>query len=205
MITRIYRYVLMYDRGMAPNPRGGLVTLATCKPQIRRHARAGDWVMGNFPSPTNELVAWAGKIARCIPVGEYPKEFPDREDALYETGSDGRTRRIEGKLPWYHRGEDQQRRDCSGNVLMFDMASCWYFGSDGREIPQDLEHLIARGIGHRVNGRRPGDLERLQQWLNEQAPPGVHGGPRDGWDGPNNGGCGPGNRPKPNGNSDKSC
>lgn len=43
---RLYSYVVARDYGFAPNPFGGVCTLATCKPEIRRRASVGDWVAG---------------------------------------------------------------------------------------------------------------------------------------------------------------
>lgn len=188
-MTRIFRYVLMNDTGMAPNPRQGLVTLATCKPGIRQAGAEGDWVIGNFPAPNNEVVAWAGKIEKSLPIHTYAREFASRDDALHELGSDGELRRIPGRHEWYHQGVDQQRKDRKGRVLVFDKRQSWYFGSDGRPLPIELHHLAAHGQGHRVNLRQPGDLERLVEWLHEQGSPGVHGEPRDGWEGPSGSGC----------------
>lgn len=42
----LYVYSITRDFGFAPNPFHGYCTLATCKPRIRKSARAGDWVMG---------------------------------------------------------------------------------------------------------------------------------------------------------------
>jgi hypothetical protein len=42
----LYIYVVARDFGFAPNPFHGICTLATCKPDIRRAAQVGDWVMG---------------------------------------------------------------------------------------------------------------------------------------------------------------
>lgn len=196
-MTRIYRYVLMYDRGMAPNPRDGLITLATCKPEIRKTAREGDWVIGNFPARKNAVVAWAGRVKRCLPIHQYARNYPTRHDALYELDAEGELRRIPGKHRWYHREADQQRKDKKGSVLIFDKEQSWYFGGDGRVLPLKLHHLIARGQGHRVNQRKAGDLAVLETWLAAQGPPGVHGEPRDGWDRPDGNGCSP-RRQKPN-------
>ena len=195
-MTRIYRYVLATDGGMAPNPRGRHVTLATCKPEIRRTARQGDWVIGNYPSPHNRLVAWAGRVEKCIPVALYSSEFPERDDALHEIGADGEPQRISGKHNWYHPEGGQRRKDRSGNALVFDQGNCWYFGSDGRCLPDSIAHLAAVGQGHRLNQRVEGDLEVLEAWLAEQGPPGIHGEPRDGWAGPTRPGFGP-RSPKP--------
>ncbi|WP_347927045.1 hypothetical protein [Pseudomonas helvetica] len=40
-MSRIYSYVITHDHGFAPNPHGGVLTLATCKPVIRRTAEKG--------------------------------------------------------------------------------------------------------------------------------------------------------------------
>ena len=55
----LYVYVVARDFGFAPNPFHGYCTLATCKPDIRRTAKIGDWVMGVGGS---RLAA----VGRCI-------------------------------------------------------------------------------------------------------------------------------------------
>jgi hypothetical protein len=45
-MPKVYMYVVARDFGFAPNPFNGICTLATCKPKIRRVAKAGDWVVG---------------------------------------------------------------------------------------------------------------------------------------------------------------
>lgn len=175
-MTNIYRYVLDYDGGMAPHPKRGILSLATCKPVIRRCAQAGDWVVGCFPSPQNDRIAWAGVIAKCLPVGDYGIVYAYRDDALYPSGT-----RWQNRLPAYHPGAEQQRKDREGNALLFARGRSWYFGGDGRFLPNDLVHLAAHGQGHRINGVRPGDAERLEAWLRSEAPPGIHAAPRDGW------------------------
>ena len=39
---RLFTYVIVSDSGFAPNPYWGYCTLATCKPVIRRVAKADD-------------------------------------------------------------------------------------------------------------------------------------------------------------------
>lgn len=43
---KLYSYVIARDYGFAPNPFYGSCTLATCKPDIRRCASIGDWIVG---------------------------------------------------------------------------------------------------------------------------------------------------------------
>lgn len=45
-MPRLYSYVVARDYGFAPNPFFGFCTLATCKPEIRRTAAVGDWIIG---------------------------------------------------------------------------------------------------------------------------------------------------------------
>ena len=42
----IYSYIHTYDTGFAPNIQSNIMTLATCKPQIRKNAVIGDYVIG---------------------------------------------------------------------------------------------------------------------------------------------------------------
>ena len=45
-MPKMYSYVVARDYGFAPNPFHGFCTLATCKPEIRRTAHVGDWIVG---------------------------------------------------------------------------------------------------------------------------------------------------------------
>jgi hypothetical protein len=45
-MANVYVYAVTYDLGFAPNPFGGLCSLACCKPNIRERAIPGDWVIG---------------------------------------------------------------------------------------------------------------------------------------------------------------
>lgn len=41
-----FSYVVARDYGFAPNPFGGICTLATCKQRIRNNANVNDWIFG---------------------------------------------------------------------------------------------------------------------------------------------------------------
>jgi Nucleotide modification associated domain 2 len=43
---RLFSYKMTNDSGFAPNPFWGRLTLATCKPEIRKAKRVGDWIAG---------------------------------------------------------------------------------------------------------------------------------------------------------------
>lgn len=44
--TIVRCYKTTHDSGFAPNPFFGMLTLATCKPGIRRSAQIGEWIAG---------------------------------------------------------------------------------------------------------------------------------------------------------------
>ena len=46
-IMKIMSYIITHDYGFAPNPYGGFLTLATCKPKIRNSAKIGDILVGS--------------------------------------------------------------------------------------------------------------------------------------------------------------
>ncbi|WP_156955210.1 Nmad2 family putative nucleotide modification protein [Polaromonas glacialis] len=50
-MPRLFSYLMTHDTGFAPNPFYKTLTLATCKPGIRRTKKIGDWVAG-FASET---------------------------------------------------------------------------------------------------------------------------------------------------------
>lgn len=162
-MTRIYRYILMHDEGMAPCPESGRMSLATCKPVIRRMARPGDWVIGFRPgSLVRGLVLWAGRVEQCLSHADYQRKYQKRSDAVYTLGDDGAYLRLRDD---YHPTQAEMDRDVGSPVLLFEPARSYYFNGVPVVLPDDLAHLAAAGRGHRVNGTKPGDAKRLEAWL----------------------------------------
>ena len=48
MKALLYSYIMRNDEGFAPNPYYGVLTLATCKPQLRKNSNVvpGVWIAG---------------------------------------------------------------------------------------------------------------------------------------------------------------
>ncbi len=69
----LYSYVVTHDYGFAPNPFGGVLTLATCKPRIRQSVVAGDWVMGtgSARSIVCNCLIFAAEIDRTMSIAAY--------------------------------------------------------------------------------------------------------------------------------------
>ncbi|MEO1731286.1 MAG: hypothetical protein AAFR64_11170 [Pseudomonadota bacterium] len=175
-MTKAYRYVLVTDDGRAPCIDNDLVTLGTCKPVIRRCASVGDWVMGFYPSsaPYGTL-AWVGRVDSKLSHDEYERVHRGRSDAVYRIGDQGRYQSLE---PDYHPDSTQKQRDYNNPVLIFGTGHTWYFGDSPEALPEELLHLTPSGQGHRVNGRRNGDLGDLIKWLERKSAVGIIGKPR---------------------------
>lgn len=64
--VRLFSYVVRWDHGFAPNPFYRLCSIATCKPDIRKAATVGDYVLGTG-SAERKL---AGKVVFLTRVDE---------------------------------------------------------------------------------------------------------------------------------------
>ncbi|MBL9067716.1 MAG: hypothetical protein JNN10_15630 [Sphingopyxis sp.] len=169
---------MVSDDGVAPCTDDDLLTLATCKPVIRRKARVGDWVVGYNPSSIgSNLVVWAGRVHEKMDPIAYEKEYRGRKDAAYRTSSNGKPERVYD----YHMDDRDMAKDLSADVLIFDRAATWYFGAEPCEPHRELTRLAPlKQRGHLVHkNSKPGDPALLQRWLNEVSRPGIHAPPRD--------------------------
>jgi len=97
---RLFSYKIKTDAGFAPNPFFGVLTLATCKPQIRKSKKVGDWIAG-FTSKTlcddevgEERIIYLMQVTDKIYISEYfyhpdfKDKIPDlsREEFVYQAG-----------------------------------------------------------------------------------------------------------------------
>jgi hypothetical protein len=70
---KLHSYVVARDYGFAPNPFYGVCTLATCKPNIRRVARIGDWVVGTGSKARGreKRLVYAMRVTGALTFEEY--------------------------------------------------------------------------------------------------------------------------------------
>lgn len=182
----MFSYVITHDSGFAPNPFQGFLTLATCKPLVRKTAKVGDVLVGTGSASIvgNNRLVYAGFISEVVPLKKYGTDprfsskrpmvkgewFNRHGDNIYEPTDDGWKQR---RNP-HHVAHDAER-DLSGvNVLICE--EFWYFGGDAVEIPPQLLGIVKKGPGH----KRIEDQNLVQeslQWLrgHEQ---GVSGRPQ---------------------------
>jgi len=146
---RLFTYKLTHDTGFAPCPFGGLLTLATCKPGIRKTKKVGDWIAGftskrlNNDSQGSEKLIYLMEIIDKIPFEKYwfDKRFQkkkvvlDSEDCLEKIGDNiykplkENPKTIDDFLQVenpYH-GDEQKLRDLKGRYVLISK-NFYYFG-----------------------------------------------------------------------------
>ena len=86
----LYGYKMTHDTGFAPNPYHGILTLATCKPLIRKWAKEGYWISGwtsndvqgkndkfHFKDENQKLI-YLAKISEKLSFAEYWEKYPQK-------------------------------------------------------------------------------------------------------------------------------
>lgn len=174
-MSNVYMYVVDRDFGFAPNPFHNMCTLATCKPNIRRVAREGDWVVGMGGarlSATGKCI-FAMRISKSITFEEYWTNTLYRDKKPLRNGSkkmivgDNIYHQEEGEwqqLNSHHSYPDGSpnphniQNDTQTNAVLVSNYF-FYFGAAAVEIPTDL----LGKVGYSNNrGHRKFDLAQAQ-------------------------------------------
>ena len=172
---RLHSYVVRYDSGFAPNPFYGFCTLATCKPDIRKFAQVGDWVVGT--GSADKKVQLGGFLIYAMKVTEILNRLEYWEDQRFQrkqANLRGSKKHACGdniyfwneeeecwsQLDSFHSQKDgttnknHLKRDTSvDRILVSD--DFVYFGGSGPQIPLELrkcngDDLCKSGRGRRV-------------------------------------------------------
>lgn len=201
-MSRHIGYKLTHDSGFAPNPFHGYLTLATCKPAVRRSRQVGDWVAGfvskdlltrsrrdGIDLPFQGLI-YLACVAEVLPLHVYFEDtrFQAKQpkfgrgtlidrcgDNIYYRAPQG-----QGYLQVQneHHGSGETDHDTGGRNALIAV-EFYYFGRNAF-IPEGGWRLL---LGHdlspgRTFGCQPGFVEKVLKHLaTREFPPGVHGMP----------------------------
>jgi hypothetical protein len=179
-MSRIYFYKLTEDNGGAPCTTSELLSLAICKPGIRKTAKEGDLIFGfganmldpdNRTGPPNRLI-YVARITKRLADGEYYTE-PDlakRADCIYrfqcghyewKPGSlhhgDGHLAHDLGEFPKYLRKTVLLSKDVR------------YFGKAGTDEYKSRYPAICHAVEPLRQGYRVNHTTDLERYLKEMA------------------------------------
>jgi len=198
--VRLYSYVVARDYAFAPNPFHGFCTLATCKPQIRRTAQVGDWIIGTGSKGKGRdgYLVFAMRVTEAMSFEEYwrdPRFVPKRAnlqgsakqafgDNIYHRTEDGSWTQ-ENSHHSFHDGtanpENVNQDTGVDRVLISNQFTYW--GGEGPEIPARFRESSGVDVcvgrqGHKCNF--PDDLvDAFLAWIEELGIQGYAGRPLD--------------------------
>jgi hypothetical protein len=166
----------MHDTGFAPNPFYGYCTLACCKPEIRRSAQKGDWIVGLTPKAGGNRIVYYMRVDDVIE--SFAAYWADRRfevkkpthtdgvrgwrgDNIYEALASGGYR----QLPSMHsdgEAEDAESKahDLGGGRVLISETFA-YFGSKALPLPTELQSLVV-ARGHRCRFAEAVKLEFIR-------------------------------------------
>jgi hypothetical protein len=167
-IPKFYLYKMTVDDGGAPCVQDGMLTLAICKPTIRRVAPVGSVVLAfagecmKRDGYLDNCIVYAAVVSRRVPNREYysKRQHAHRRDCIYKRSGNGFARKAKAK---FHHGPGDLEHDLGAApdypnaVLLSNGAKNFrYFGTKcpveyKKKFPR-LRRLIERLTeGHRVN------------------------------------------------------
>jgi len=178
MPPRLYVYKLTTDNGGAPSVYRGLLSLAICKPDIRRTAKKGAWIFGFGGTELDgRLIYIACVTQEPVVKGRYfvDEAYEGRPDRIYRRESEGFVLRDRAM---YHSKRDEREHDLGeppgyANAVTLLSDDFRYWGRNGtcdyrEQFPEVAVLLDRLRRKHRVNlsdaqQRQLSEL-RLLQW-----------------------------------------
>ena len=196
---RLFSYKMTNDSGFAPNPFGLTLTLATCKPGIRRCKDEGDWIAG-FTSKKlaghevgSERLIHLMRVAEKLPMRDYfsdsrfQDKIPDMSargpvakagDNIYRPlrpDADGKADDF-AQLPNANHNECDRRRDVSGRyVLIAD--EFYYFGASALDLPPECRPEVPPRQSPHGKESPPKQARCFVDYIRSRCQPGRHGDP----------------------------
>jgi len=79
-MIKLYSYIIPFDSGFAPNPFGKFMTLACCKPVIRRvvgrdfDKKDNIWIVGLSPKSDGNKIVFAMRVTEVVTFEQYYKQ-----------------------------------------------------------------------------------------------------------------------------------
>lgn len=200
-MPRLHSYVVRYDSGFAPNPFYGYCTLATCKPDIRRAAEVGDWVVGTGSDERRirrgGYLVYAMRVTGFLKFQEYDadprfaKKKPYRNGSRKQSCGDNIYCRNDADDEWLQRDSfhttdagncspSHIARDTGVNRVLYSDYFV-YYGGFGPRVPADLKDARGRGLCKAGIGRNvfddPALIEGFEAWFGSLGDTGYRDAP----------------------------
>ena len=196
----IYSYVVARDFGFAPNPFFQVCSLATCKPQIRKRAEIGDWIIGTSSKTygLGDKFVFFMEVSEILTFDEYwndPRFLPKRPNlrgSVKQAYGDNIYHRSNKTGKWIQEDSHHSMpsgvqntanviHDTSVNRVLISYKFA-YWGGDGPKVPSTFrrkdEDLIKSGPGHKCRFTKEFSA-RFISWANSSSSRGYLGAPKE--------------------------
>ncbi len=198
---RLFSYKMTHDTGFAPNPFGGFMTLATCKPRIREYKKIGDWIAGftskklNGDSVGKERLVYLMQITNKISFAEYwenpeyehKKSQSDSDVILMKRGDNIYAPIVDKPMIASHfklmsilnHKEINQTKDLSGKYVLIS-EKFYYFGSEPINIPENKRPKVPKGqSSHGVKTHDVDIAKKFISFIASKYEPGLYNHPKE--------------------------
>lgn len=193
---RLFSYVVARDFGFAPNPFYGSCTLACCKPDIRRVAAIGDWIIGtgSHRNGRGERIVFGMQVSEALTFTEYWKDTRFKSKRPFLRGS---KKQAFGDNIYHKRSDGTWAQESSHHSLANNAPNPTniahdtqtnrvlvgedyvYWGGEGPLIPIAIrKRLCKRGPGHKSNFS-VNFVEEVVDWIRSTGAHGYAGTPFD--------------------------
>lgn len=180
--SRLFSYKMTDDSGFAPNPFHGFLTLACCKPFIRKSKKLSDWIAGFTSKELNgdevgkEKLIFLMKITDIKSFKEYWEENKFKVKKYYPKSKQRKFRRGDNiykpnslyefgfeQIPNKCHNEKNIKDDLSGeNVLISE--HFYYFGRNALLLDKEIRPKVPKGSAK--EGVRTYDDKKIEKFLN---------------------------------------
>lgn len=192
---KFYSYKMSKDYGFAPNPFGGICSLATCKGNIRQSAELGNWILATG----SKEIRPADRIIYCMKVTEkltFEEYWNDPRFQFKKPIANGSLTKIHGdnvyskdssgiwiQHPCQHSFEDGSpnpshlESDTNGLFVLLSN-HFFYFGSLKVQMPSNFRLLLCKSRDREVKSDKYLDLcNSFIKWLSDNFNTGILGDP----------------------------
>lgn len=189
----VYAYVCRYDNGSAPYVYQGCMTLATCKPAVRKAAQPGDCIIG-FQQKDGPLPIFMCRVDQKLDWPQYVRLCEQKltgrlRSAEHPRGDcylNAKGRRRANSDGAYHKKAEHMRKDWTSPVVMSRAFVYWGDGSRNAVLPpctwlpqllQEWQRCSGGWRGHRVldHATFPQTARLVQAWARRWGPSAAPG------------------------------
>ena len=130
IMPRAYSYIVARDYGFAPNPFYAILTLATCKPMIRKTAKVGDFIIGCSNKANGNKLIYMAKVSEILTFDQY---WNDPRFAKKKPIMNGSLKKLYGDNIYHH--------DDNGNWIQEDSHHTHDDGTTNKDnLERDTKH-----------------------------------------------------------------